>query len=267
MALWSFSAGLMAQKKVSDREHKARVAESALKSNSVISRDTLYCSGKVKAMAVSVEENLMLGTDARAIYMPGGQEVLILVDKQSYKNPAGQLSYYYQVDFPGLQMSCDIRQTDKAGDPYEQICKSELINSYGLDTNKVFIFTTIKGRIPETELKGQWSHKDTVIMMRSIIAARNTAAPINITDENLYQDGVMFGSYVQDTLVGQSGIVRHFQIYNSKGVLICTATETRMNSHEWRLLCYKDNKFQSLAFNEASDLKRILEYLIKENYL
>lgn len=257
----------MAQKKVSDREHKVKVAESALKSNSVISRDTLYCSGKIRAMAVSVEENLMLGTDARAIYMPGGKEVLILVDKQSYKNPAGQQSYYYQVDFPGLQMGCDIRESDKMGNPYDQICKNELITANGLDTNKVFIFTTLKGRIPESELQGQWSHKDSVIMMRSIIAARNVNAPINITDENLYQDAVMFGSYVQDTLVGQTGQVRHFQIYNSKGVLICTATETRMNSHEWRLLCYKDNKFQSLAFNEANDLKRILEFLIKEKYL
>lgn len=262
-----FALHLQAQKPGSDKDHKNKVALSAGTFKSVISRDTLYCSGKAKAIAISVEENMMTGESAKAIYLSGGADVLILVDRLSYKNVQGEQVYYYQVDFPGLKLSCDIRENDKGGNPYDQICKYDLLNSFGLDTNKVFVFTTLKGQIPPNELKGQYSKKDTVTMMRSIIAPRNTQAPIQITDENLYQDGVMFASYTQDTLRAQSGDVRHFLIYNSKGVMICSATETRMNSHEWRLLCLKTNKFESLAFNDGEDLKRILEFLIREKYL
>ena len=260
-------AEMAAQKKVSDKEHKAKIAASASTSKSVISRDTLYCSGQPKAIAMTIEENNMTGDNAKAIYLSGGSDVLILVDRLSYKNFGGQLVWYYQIDFPTLQMSCDIKEGDKNGTPYDQICQFDLLSPSGLDTNKVFVFTTLKGQIPDSELNGRLSKKDTVTMMRSIIAPRNTKAPIQITDENLYQDGVMFASYTQDTLKSQNGDVRHFLIYNSKGVMICSATETKMNSHEWRLLCLKDNRFESLAFNDGEDLKHILEFLIREKYL
>ncbi|MCC6818240.1 MAG: hypothetical protein IT245_05070, partial [Bacteroidia bacterium] len=67
--------------------------------------------------------------------------------------------------------------------------------------------------------------------------------------------------------IGQSGLLRHFQIYNSKGVLICTATESKYLSHEWRLLTYKDNRFHSLNVPTEDDLMQILKSLISKDYL
>lgn len=226
--------------------------------------DTLICNGKARALISNLEENLVMTQNAKAIYRLGSSDVLIIIDARSYNTDKGKASFYYQLDFPSLQMSCDIRSDDKSGKPLQQICAYELLNEFGLDTNKVFIFTTLKGKIPETELNGR---VDSVKFMRSFIAKRNIDAEINITDENLYQDNVMFGSYVLDSLPGQNGLLRHFQLYNAKGVLICTATEVKGNTHEWRLLTYKDKRFHSQTFASENDLLELIRFLIRNEYL
>lgn len=265
--LWSIIPASHAQKKITDKEHRANVAESNGKSNYCVSRDTLYCSGQPKALVQKVHENLLLDELAEAIYLPGGTDILILVDKQSYRSHLGENKVYYQVDFPTLDLTCDIREGDKYGHPFSQFCRYNLLTKNGLDTNQVFLFTTLKGRISEEELNGRLSLRDSVNALRSVVVKRNTEAEVQITDENIYQDGAMFASYVEDTLNGQTGLLRHYQLYNSKGVLVCTATETQMNSHEWRLLTYKDNKYHSVSFKSNDDLRELILYLIKLVYI
>ncbi len=257
-----------AQKKVSDKQHQKAVSESKLNGTAIESRDTLYCSGIAKGVVATIESNMLAGTSTQAIYKPGDTDVLVLIDLLNYNNFNGQKVYYTHYEFPRLQLECDIKLKDiETYNPYSALCQYDLINSYGLDTNKTFIFTTLKGKIPANELNGQRSHRDTVTMMRSIIAPRNTNAEIVITDENIFQDKVMFASFVADTLAGQFGPTRHFMIYNSKGVLICTATEKTLNNHDWKLLSYKDNRFHTVMTKSESDLKEILQYLIRNSYL
>lgn len=231
-----------------------------------ISKDTLKCQGAPVALLSVIEENIVSGNSSRAIYLPGGKEVLMITELLSYLTPDKKVVYYTHYEFPGLDISCDIKHKSSSFNPNDPICQYQLINQYGVDTNQAFLFATLKGRISEAEINGVKTRQDTVTRMRSTIAVRSIYAPIEYYEDNIIQDGIRIGSFSVDTLNAQKGLCRYFKIFNSKDVLICTATESALNSRDWRLLTYRDNRFHSMVASEA-DLLEVLKFLIARKYL
>ena len=238
-----------------------------LKAQASISNDTLKCQGAPVALLSVIEENIVSGKSSRAIYLPGGKEVLMITELLSYMTPDKKLVYYTHYEFPGLDLSCDIKHKSNSFNPNDPICQYQLINQYGVDTNQAFLFTTLKGRISEAEINGVKTRQDTVTRLRSTIALRSIYAPIEYYEDNIIQDGIRIGSFSVDTLNGQKGLCRYFKIFNSKDVLICTATESALNSRDWRLLTYCDNRFHSMVAPSEADLLEVLKFLIARKYL
>lgn len=238
-----------------------------LKAQASISNDTLKCQGAPVALLSVIEENIVSGKSSRAIYLPGGKEVLMITELLSYMTPDKKLVYYTHYEFPGLDLSCDIKHKSNSFNPNDPICQYQLINQYGVDTNQAFLFTTLKGRISEAEINGVKTRQDTVTRLRSTIAVRSIYAPIEYYEDNIIQDGIRIGSFSVDTLNGQKGLCRYFKIFNSKDVLICTATESALNSRDWRLLTYRDNRFHSMVAPSEADLLEVLKFLIARKYL
>lgn len=238
-----------------------------LKAQASINNDTLKCQGTPVALLSVIEENVVSGKSSRAIYLPGGKEVLMITELLSYMTPDKKLVYYTHYEFPGLDLSCDIKHKSNSFNPYDPICQYQLINQYGVDTNQAFLFTTLKGRISEAEINGVKTRQDTITRLRSTIAVRSIYAPIEYYEDNIIQDGIRIGSFSVDTLNGQKGLCRYFKIFNSKDVLICTATESVLNSRDWRLLTYRDNRFHSMVAPSEADLLEVLKFLIARKYL
>ncbi|MFM6984563.1 MAG: hypothetical protein ACKOXF_10555 [Chitinophagaceae bacterium] len=242
-------------------------AQSAAQPSVSVKNDTLLCNGKAVSLISVIEDNLVIGASSRAIYLPGGKNVLMITELLNYKTTDNKLIYYTHYEFPGLDISCDIKHKTSDFNPFEPVCQYNLINQYGIDTNQAFIFTTLKGRISDAEIKGVKTRQDTVTRLRSTIAVRSVYAEISYYDDNIIQDEIRIGSFTVDTLIGQKGLCRYYKIFNSKDVMICTATESLLNSRDWRLLTYKDNKFHVLKVNSEADLTEMLKYLIQRKYL
>lgn len=242
-------------------------AQSPTQQSVSIKNDTLLCNNKAVALISVIEENMVLGASSRAIYLPGGKEVLMVTELLNYRTPDNKVVFYTHYEFPGLEIACDIKHKSPGFNPFEPICQYNLINQYGVDTNQAFIFTTLKGRISEAEIKGVKTRQDTVTRLRSTIAVRSIYAEISYYDDNILQDEIRIGSFTVDTLEGQKGLCRYYKIFNSKDVMICTATESALNSRDWRLLTYKDNKFHVLKVASEADLTEMLKFLIQRKYL
>ncbi len=242
-------------------------AQSTTQQSVSVKNDTLLCNGKAVALMSVIEENLVIGASSRAIYLPGGKEVLMVTELLYYLTADKKPVFYTHYEFPGLSISCDIKHKSPDFNPFEPICQYNLINQYGVDTNQAFIFTTLKGRISEAEIKGVKTRQDTVTRLRSTVAVRSIYAEISYYDDNILQDEIRIGSFTVDTLDGQKGPCRYYKIFNSKDVMICTATESALNSRDWRLLTYKDNRFHVLKVTSDADLTEMLKFLIQRKYL
>lgn len=242
-------------------------AQTSTQQSVSVKNDTLLCNGKPVSLISVIEDNLVIGTSSRAIYLPGGKDVLMITELQNYRTPDNKLIYYTHYEFPGLDISCDIKHKSSDFNPFEPVCQYNLINQFGVDTNQAFIFTTLKGRISEAEIKGLKTRQDTVTRLRSTIAVRSIYAPIVYYEDNILQDEIRIGSFSLDTLNGQKGLCRYYKIFNSKDVLICTATESVLNSRDWRLLTYRDNRFHSMVAPSEADLLEVLKFLIARKYL
>jgi hypothetical protein len=232
-----------------------------------IKNDTLLCSGKAVALLSVIEENVVAGLSSRAVYIPGGKDVLMITELKHFITPDKKKIFYTHYEFPGIGLMCDIKHRAPNFNQFEPVCQYTLFNQYGLDTNQAFLFATLKGSISEAELNGQKTRQDTVTMLRSIVAIRSTYAEIEYYDDNILQDGIRIGSFTVDTLQGQKGLCRYYKIFNSKDVMICTATESVLNGRDWRLLTYKDNRFHSVVSISDADITEILKYLIQRKYI
>lgn len=261
------STDLNAQNNVSDKEHAENVKSSKLNGTAIRSKDTFFCSGSAKALVTTIEENLASGSSSQALYMPGTSDVLMIIEMLNYNDPNGRTVYYHHLEFPSVFLECDLRSNGIIDEVYSQICKNELFNSFGLDTNKAFIFTTLKGKIPETELKGKYGLLDTVKMMRSLMVKRNIKAEIDTSEGNIFQDNAFIGSFEEDSITGMYGKTMHIRVFNYKGVLICGATKPSIESKYWNLLTYKEGRLHNLKFKTEDDLIEILRYLINKEYL
>lgn len=241
----------------------------AQQTNFKLSGDTLTCSNnasrfKMKNMSV----NLPLNQNLKAITHVDDDQVLIYLEKMNYEfAPALESNSFYRLTFPTLSTSCDLKKARSFEDVLHSICDHELLNAYGLDTNKVLVYAVVKGKVSDSELKGVKSRLDSISEDRSVIMYRNLNAYVQIEVEDIVQDKIKIGSYESDTLLGLKGSQVQYKIYNSIGAMICSATETKMGSKDWRLLTFRDNKFHSLPVKGNEDLRELILYLIRNSYL
>lgn len=235
--------------------------------NFKLSGDTLTClkdqsQFRLKNMSV----NLPLNQNLKAITSFQNDQVLIYIEKMNYEMNIFS-NGFYRLTFPTLSTTCDLKKAMTFEDVYQSISESELLNLHGLDTNKVLVYAVIKGKVSDAELKGVKSRLDSIRDDRSVIMYRNLNAYVQIEVEDIVQDNVKIGSYETDTISGINGLQVQFKLYNSIGAMICTVTETKFGSKDMRLLTYRDNKFHSLNIKGKEDLREIIIYLIKNDYL
>lgn len=235
--------------------------------NYKLSGDTLICLNNHSHFRLnSMSVNLPLNQNLKAITSFQNDQVLIYIEKMNYEMNIISNSFY-RLTFPTLSTSCDLKKAVTFEDVYQSISENELLNIHGLDTNKVLIYTVIKGKVSDAEIKGVKSRLDSIRDDRSVIMYRNLNAYIQIEVEDIVQDNVKIGSYESDTIKGLNGLQVQFKLFNSIGAMICTVTETKLGSKDMRLLTYRDNKFHSLSVKGKEDLREIIIYLIKNDYL
>lgn len=243
------------------KEHKALVKKSRIEKTSLVSLDTLYCSG-VPVSKVSIT-NKSQGKTVEQMFIPFGSNTPVLIVQ--IFNTHKQLKpneIYHNYNFLGIGLSCNVVYKSES-EPYELICKYDLINSYGLDTVKAEMFTTVRSSL-RADLK---SKLDTAQFYKSIVVARDTTAPILVEAENIAQGGVLIGSFKEKSIAGPSGELKQFEIKNSIGALICTATRNDESKGSWSLLTYKNNRYYSITIVSKDELNALLKYLITNGFL
>jgi hypothetical protein len=59
-----------------------------------IKNDTLLCSGKAVALLSVIEENVVAGLSSRAVYIPGGKDVLMITELKHFITPDKKKIFY-----------------------------------------------------------------------------------------------------------------------------------------------------------------------------
>lgn len=263
-----FSMSVSAQ--LSDKEvkkHQKKILESIEKKKGISSLDTLFCKGKPNALVNVISKSFLLGVEEQTIQGLDNKKDYIVISYKSYTDQNQVVRYYNHYQFPGLKMNCDVPHELGSLDVYETICKFQLLNEYGLDTMKVELFTVLKGKIKTNNIAsgGQGAQQD--VNNYNVIVPRNKQSFLMFLGDNIQQDSKMIGSIVKSTVNGKDGLLTQYSIFNSVGATICTATETKFMSHEWNLLTYKNNRFNTLISSIGKDKDDIVKYLIDNGFL
>lgn len=250
-----------ASAQVKMKEHKALVKKSRADKTSLVSLDTLFCSG-VPISKVSIT-NKIQGKTAEQMFIPFGSNTpVLIVNIFNTHNQLKESETFHNYNFPGLGLSCNVIYKNE-NEPYDFICKYDLINSNGLDTVKAEMFTTIRSSL-RADLK---SKLDTAQYYKSIIVTRDTTAPILVEEENLAQGGVLIGTFKEKSIAGPNGELKQYEIKNSIGALICTATRNDESKGSWSLLTYKNNRYYSITIVSKDELNALLKYLITNGFI
>jgi hypothetical protein len=254
------SLGLIAQPSNGEmKKHRLAVKESKDQQTNMVSLDTFFCAGRVAASIAFDTLNNNGQSSPQLFKSPSGGHTMISVKKVYDANQQGKAKdLYYVFQFPGLSLECHVKSTGAANEVYDMICQNGLINNQALDTVRVETFVILKKGL--AELKREKPEQPD-----SVTSGRNKKAAIIFAGENIEQDGIVIGSFKESIIEGPTGALNKLMIYNSIGVLICTATETQLNSHDWRLLI--DNRFRSLATKPNKDKEDIIMYLISSGLL
>jgi hypothetical protein len=273
LALVSMSA--MAQ--LTDKEvkkHQKKVLESLEKKKGVSSLDTLFCKGKSNALVNVLSKSFLLGAEEQTIQDVNSKKDLIIISLKNYKDQNQVVRYYNHYQFPSLKMNCDVPNEIGSLDVYETICKYQLINENGLDTMRVELFTVLKGNISPMSNDGTstgFQNGGTAarqdINNYNVIVPRNKQSFLMFLGDNIQQDSKMIGSIVKSTVNGKEGLLTQYSVFNSVGAMICTATETKFMSHEWNLLTYKNNLFNTITSSIGKDKDDIVKFLIDYGFL
>lgn len=229
------------------------------------SGDTLRCKDGAGFRVLRFGENIPANEGVSSVGRFGDTTQLIYIEMMKLA-PRPDAPYFFRISFPQLKMECDLRKAKTFNDVYDEICRYGLINQFGLDTNAVVTFEILKGHVSQSEINGTKTRKDSMTADRSVIVPRNTSTPIQIEEEDIVQDAIKIGSYETKITEGPNGKQTQIQIYNGIGALICTATESRQGSGDWRLLTYKDNRFHNLG-SSKTNFEGLIKYLIKGAYL
>lgn len=263
---------LMAQ--LSDKEvkkHQKKVLESLEKKKGISSLDTLFCKGKPNALVNVISKSFLLGAEEQTIQGLENKKDYIVISLKNYKDQNQVVRYYHHYQFPGLRMQCDVPSEIGSLDVYETICKFQLLNENGLDTMRVELFTVLKGTInPSNSVSVDQNRVNAAqqdINNYNVIVPRNKQSFLMFLGDNIQQDSKMIGSIVKSTINGKDGLLTQYSVFNSVGAMICTATEKTFMSHEWNLLTYKNNRFNTITSSIGQDKDDIVKFLIENGFL
>jgi hypothetical protein len=267
-----FSMSAMAQLSDKDvKKHQKKVLESLEKKKGISSLDTLFCKGKSNALVNVLSKSILLGAEEQTIQDLNTKKAFIIISLKNYKDQSQVVRYYHHYQFPTLKMQCDVPSEIGSLDVYETICKYQLINEYGLDTMKVELFTVLKGTInPSISVsidQNRVSAAQQDLNNYNVIVPRNKQSFLMFLGDNIQQDSKMIGSIVKSTINGKEGLLTQYSVFNSVGAMVCTATEKTFMSHEWNLLTYKNNRFNTITSSIGQDKEDIVKYLIENGFL
>lgn len=266
-SLMMFFISMNAQ--VSDKEmkkHLKNIEDSKLKSKGISSLDTLFCKGEPIATVKVYQKSFLLGIEEQSINGLKTNLPYLIVTKKSYDESPTEKVYYDQYFFPGLNLVCDIKNAIGIPNVYENICQYGLINQFGVDTVKAEMFVILKGRVSiPIQSNNQVSTNTTSSF--DVIVPRNKSSFLMFLGDNIQQDSKYIGTITKNTVNGQSGLLNQYLIFNSVGVMICTATESSFMSNEWNLLVYKNNKFYKIKSSLGKDKEDIVNLLIENGFL
>lgn len=191
------------------------------------------------------------------VFSKTGVQPLIVIRAINNNQPV------WQFEFTGLGFKGEILK-GTASDPSELICKKELLNEWGLDTLKAEIFSTLHPA--GSEKMSSFGNKNR-FNEKSIVPDRNKTAEILISENQIAQDTVVIGTFVESSVDGVSGKLSQLTIYNSVGAMICTATGVPVKGEQWSLLTYRDNRFYALKLGDDQALIECVRFLIEEGLM
>jgi hypothetical protein len=245
------------------KKHQKNIEESKQKSKGISSLDTFFCNGEPKALVKVFQKSILLGIEEQSINSFKTDLPYIIITKKYYDESPNERVYYDQYFFPGLNLICDIKNAIGIPNVYENICKYGLINQLGIDTVKAEMFVVLKGRV---SIPKQINNQTTTSSY-DVIVPRNKSSFLLFLGDNIQQDSKYIGTITKNTVNGKNGLLNQYLIFNSVGVMICTATESSFMSNEWNLLVYKQNKFYKVTSSLGKDKEDILKLLIDNGYL
>ncbi len=265
LVLIVFSTTLIAQPTEKElKKHNKEILNSKENSKGIMSLDSFYCNGEALAKVNVLKKSLLMGVEEQTIQCFKSIVPQIIVTKLSYKNNQNIDVYYEHYEFTTLNLKCDVPVTIGGLSVYGNLCKYQLFNKNGLDTNKVETFVVIKGQIktPVSVVQSTPTNND-----YNVIVPRNKEAFLFFFGDVIQQDQVNIGTIVKSRVQTINGFVDQYQVFNSKSTLICTITQSAIASSDWNFLIYKDNKFTTQNIGFGKEKEEITKYLIKFGYL
>jgi hypothetical protein len=248
-----------AQTKKQLKEHRARVESSKQQKTVLVSLDSFYCNGIV--LAVMRKGNQM---DETYCFRGLRNEDTLLMTRLMPGIDGGKDGGYYNYYFPALGVSCDVVRTNKEMEVLETICRQRLFNSNGLDTFNAEAFVMVKGSTKKKEENKQLA----AVKFRKVNRDRN--AVIILVGNDIYQDSMIIGSYLESVLDSPNGTsMRQVQVYNTQKQPVSFSTEIQPGSQEWRTITNQDGKYAAIRSGAGKDrnLYDIITFLVKNDYL
>lgn len=244
------------------KAHKKAVAESALKGTSIVSLDTLFCSGR----AVSISRDITNGSEIKTVLsaLRSGEPILTVIQKPDLKNPFPNSLHPNELlfQFHPLKLECMHTPKPPHNSAIAVVCHYGLVNAYGLDTVKAELFYTVHGKKQESA-----SAPSSVPAEKSLLISRDTSAPVLVENENISQGGVLIGSFELDSLEGPGGLLKQYTIFNAVGAQVCTCTCTDPLKGYWSFLIYRDKRFHTATLRKGNDLEEIIRHLSRKGVL
>lgn len=245
------------------KAHKKAVAESALKGTSIVSLDTLFCSGK----AVCMSRDSANGNEIKTVLsaLRSGKTLLTVRQILDVKDPFPKALNLKELmfQFHPLNLECTYTPKPNLDRANAIVCHYGLVNTFGLDTVKAEMFYTVHGKNRQNLVKQTMQ----VPNEKTLVAMRDTTAPIEVVEENIMQGGVLIASFERDSIEGPGGQLQQLMIYNSVGALVCTATCTDPLKGYWSFLTYSNNRFHTATLKRDNDLSEVVRHLMRKGIL
>ncbi len=257
-AFFLSSLTVSSQNNKSLKAHQNAIKSSVKSKAALISRDSFYCSGDLKAVYKVTNRNRANDTVLQSFNSITTGTTLIIVNLVNDT----AIGRYYNYSFPTLSINCDVLKKGSNREVFETICKHQLLNAEGIDTVKAQTFVTLKGNLKKKLDYSKFTKENFKV------AERNKSAAISLTGQDIQQGSVPIGSMEELTVATPGGTVKQIKVYNTQKQLICIATQTNTTGREWRMLTNFDNKYHLLVCSsDTEDVYDILKLLIDKFYL
>lgn len=242
-----------------DKSHAALVKASAKNGTALLSRDSLYCSGELRALNIIKETSGNKKVVIQEFNAPKTGDRLLEIKLITVNDSQS----YYNFHFIPLGIHCDvINKTGQLENLPDVICKYRLFKHNGIDTVNAETFVVLKGSY-KAKLEQQKSKAENFF-----VVSRNKKADIILMGNDVYQDSKIIGSIQESTVPTPSGNVKQIQFYNTNKTLVCIATCTASTGRNWRVFTHADNKYRIIDCTSPNDdIYDILNLIISNGQL